>query len=167
MDLAQLVIQKTFFSLRIAKFSITLNFHVRDCDPESGVVDDNSYPDMYQPEAIDIFTGDYMQPTYIPGFEANWTSCGDAVTETFQLSEVKSVQQAASLLQEQLGMKPIDPVIKEAPRSQINLTGSFVGGIPCLAKVNLVVNPTGGTTMQINIKTPVPELSERLANSIQ
>jgi coatomer subunit gamma len=144
-----------------------LKFNVRDCDPESGVVDDNSYPDEYQPESIDVFTGDYMLPTYVPGFEAVWSGAGQAVTETFALSEVKTVKQAASLLQDQLGMKPVDPVIKEAPRSQINLAGTFVGGIPCLAKVNLVVNPTEGVTMQLNVKCPVPALSERLANAIQ
>ena len=131
------------------------------------MVDDNSYPDMYQPEPIDIYIGDYMLPTYVPGFESAWTNGGQAVTETFALSEVTSVQQAASLLQEQLGMKSIDPSIKEAPRSQINMAGTFVGGIPCLAKVNIVVHPTEGVTMQLNIKSPHPELSERLANSIQ
>ncbi|KAJ3306240.1 Coatomer subunit gamma-2 [Kappamyces sp. JEL0829] len=150
-----------------AKFAITLNFHTRDCDPDSGIVDENSYPDKYQPEGIDIFTGDYMLPTYIPGFEAAWNGAGPAATETFALPEVRSVQQAVTLLQEQLGMKPIDAVIKEAPRSHINLAGTFVGGIPCLAKVNLVVNPTEGVTMQLNVKSPVPELSERVANSIQ
>jgi coatomer protein complex subunit gamma len=151
----------------LAKFSITLKFHVRDCDPESGIVDDNSYPDEYQPESIDVFVGDYMLPTYVAGFEATWNGAGTASTETFALPEVKSVHQAVTLLQDQLGMKPIDPLIKEAPRSQINLAGTFVGGIPCLAKVNLIVNPTEGVTMQLNIKTPVSELGDRLANSIQ
>lgn len=156
-----------WLTLMKAKFAITLNFNVRDCDPESGVVDENSYPDEYQPEGVEICTGDYMLPSYVSGFDSVWDAATAAVTETFALGEVKTVKQAVTLLQEQLGVKPTDPIIKEAPRSQINMCGTFVGGIRCLVKVNLVVNPTEGVTMQLNVKTPDHDLSERLANSIQ
>lgn len=146
------------------KWSVTLKFQVRDCDPETGAVDDVSYPDTYQPESIEIFMGDYMLPSYFPQFETEWNGPGEVVTETFALSEIKSVKDAIELLQEQLGMKLADSNIKESARSQVNMTGTFVGGFKCFAKINLIVSD--GVTMQVNVKSPSAELSDMLANAI-
>ncbi|KAJ3254341.1 Coatomer subunit gamma-2 [Boothiomyces macroporosus] len=149
------------------KFSVTLEFDLHDCDPDSGIVDETSYPDKYQPESIDVYTGDYVLPTYISSFEEKWEELPALATETFALTDVKSIKQAVAQLEEQIGMRPIDAVIREAPRTQICMGGTFIGGEVCLAKVNMVLSPSEGVTMQLNIKSSHEELSDRLANSVE
>ncbi|KAJ3270041.1 Coatomer subunit gamma-2 [Terramyces sp. JEL0728] len=149
------------------KFSVTLEFDLHDCDPDSGIVDETSYPDKYQPESVDVYTGDYILPTYISSFEDRWEELPASATETFALADVKSIKQAVTQLQEQIGMRPIDAVIKEAPRTQICMGGTFIGGEVCLAKVNLVLSPSEGVTMQLNVKSGHEELSDRIANSVE
>ncbi len=146
---------------------MSLKFHVRDCDPDTGLVDDNSYPDEYTPENVDLYVGDFVLPTYIPSFESKWEELGNQVTETFALSELKSVKQTIDLLSEQLGLQPTESIIKEAARTSVTLGGSFVGGLAILARVNMIVNPTDGVTLQLNIRSPSLELSHVIADAIQ
>ncbi|KAI8902835.1 adaptin N terminal region-domain-containing protein [Globomyces pollinis-pini] len=161
------VYQRVNHCTATGKFALTLRFHVRDCDPDTGVVDEQSYPDEYAPEAVNVYIGDYMLPTYVPAFETAWSELDNQATETFALGEIKTAKEATETITQQLGLKPTELIIKEAPRTQVCFGGTFVGGIPCLAKVNMVINPSDGVTMQLNVKTGIAELSERLANSIQ
>jgi coatomer subunit gamma len=144
-----------------------LKFEARDCDPDSGVVDDVAYSDEYQPENFDVFTGDYMLPTYIPSFQSVWNEMGNLVSETFALAEIKTVKDAINFLQIQLGMKVMNDNVKEGTRVEVFMGGTFVGGHKCIANVKMVINPTNGVTMQLNVKSNSHDLSYRIANSIQ
>lgn len=45
-----------------SEFECKLDFAVKDCDPDTGDVDEESYPDTYALEDIDISLADFMQP---------------------------------------------------------------------------------------------------------
>jgi coatomer protein complex subunit gamma len=148
-----------------AKYQVIMKFNVRDCDPDTEVVDEVSYPDEYQPESIDVFVGDYMIPTYIPQFEQTWQESQNIVTETYQLSELRTVKDTVEMLEKQLGLKNIGDVKEDL--KQVNMGGVFLGGLVVLCNVKLAVNPTNGVTLQLNVKSKSLELADRIANSIQ
>lgn len=151
----------------LGKFTPRLEFSVRDCDPETGIVDDMSYPDTYTPEPIDLVTGDYMLGTYVPDFDTLWESAPNAVTETFALPDLKSVKDTLIMVCTLLGVVCTEQVYPEQARSTLKAGGTFIGGVPVLVMCHVILHPTNGVTMQVNVKSGRGDVSERVANSIQ
>lgn len=66
---------------------------VKDCDPNSGEVDDEGYEDEYALEDVDIAVADYMQPVSLANFAAAWEELGptNELEDTFALSHMSSL----------------------------------------------------------------------------
>jgi coatomer protein complex subunit gamma len=142
-----------------------LKFQSRDVDPDTGVVGD-VFDDEYPTEGIDVFVGDYVMGSYISGFDQIWDQLGNEVVETFMLPEMKTVENTVAQLSLQLGLKPAEGV-KEAARTTVKMGGTAVGGINVLSKINMIVNPKEGVTMQVIVRSTDEDTSELVANGIQ
>lgn len=56
------------------EFGACLNFIVKDCDPETGEVDEEGYEDSYDLDNFTISLKDYMVATDRPNFGAGWNA---------------------------------------------------------------------------------------------
>jgi coatomer protein complex subunit gamma len=146
------------------KFNICMKFNVRDCDPDSGIVDESSYPDEYVPNSVDIYIGDYMTAHY-SDFEQVWNESKHTSQEAYQLSNIKSV---AALVEyfNLVFMSPINFVVKEQPRSQMNFVGMYNDCVFAV-KILCVLHPTEGVTMQVTAKCSDQDIAYRIANAVQ
>ena len=90
------------------------------------------------------------------------------ITETYILSAVPSIKQAVTNLGEMLGMQPTDRTVKDgATAHQLAMVGTFVGGVPCLARSRMVYDPSSGVTLELVVRTGHPYVSQKLSNGIQ
>lgn len=111
-----------------------------------------------------MFIGDYILSTHIPSFNEGFET-GQKCVETFALSELHSVVDAVSMLKTQLGMDGI-PSINGA-RSKVELGGVLVGGVKVYARIEMVLSPSEGITMQVSVSSADVGISEMIANFIQ
>uniref|UniRef100_A0A8I5R974 Coatomer subunit gamma n=1 Tax=Papio anubis TaxID=9555 RepID=A0A8I5R974_PAPAN len=75
-------------------FSCTMKFTVRDCDPNTGVPDEDGYDDEYVLEDLEVTVSDHIQKVLKPNFAAAWEEVGDTFEkeETFALSSTKTLE---------------------------------------------------------------------------
>ncbi|KFO29351.1 Coatomer subunit gamma-2 [Fukomys damarensis] len=75
-------------------FSCTMKFTVRDCDPNTGVPDEDGYDDEYVLEDLEVSVSDHIQKILKPNFAAAWEEVGDTFEkeETFALSSTKTLE---------------------------------------------------------------------------
>jgi len=74
-------------------FSCTLKYTVKDCDPNTGVADDDGYEDEYALEDVDVVVADHVQRTPLANFGAEWEELGPAneLADTFALAQHKTL----------------------------------------------------------------------------
>ncbi|KAL8222507.1 UNVERIFIED_CONTAM: Coatomer subunit gamma-2, partial [Gekko kuhli] len=91
-------------------FSCTMKFTVRDCDPNTGMPDDDGYDDEYVLEDLEVTLCDHIQKVLKPNFAAAWEEVGDDYEkeETFALSSIKTLDEAVSNIVKFLGMQPCE-----------------------------------------------------------
>ncbi|KAH0617194.1 hypothetical protein JD844_029014 [Phrynosoma platyrhinos] len=91
-------------------FSCTMKFTVRDCDPNTGVPDEDGYDDEYVLEDLELTLSDHIQKVLKPNFAAAWEEVGDDYEkeETFALSTIKTLDEAVNNIVKFLGMQPCE-----------------------------------------------------------
>lgn len=152
-------------------FANTLKFSVRDVDPASGKPDDSSYDDEYQLEDIEVSVADFMKRTPCASFKEEWDSLGDDAecVEKFNLSTMQTTKEAVAEIIDFLGMLPCDNTENVAKKNQhqLLLSGTFVGGVPVLARVRMMVDPTPGqgVNMQLTVRSTDPAVSKAVASA--
>ena len=101
-------------------FTCQLDFVVRDCDPETGEMDDGEYPDTYALEDIDINISDMMMAIEKPNFGAAWEELAEAheSEDTYDLSSMDDIEDAISKIVPLFGMKPCEK--SDKPKSGKN-----------------------------------------------
>uniref|UniRef100_A0A8C4WZ35 Coatomer subunit gamma n=1 Tax=Eptatretus burgeri TaxID=7764 RepID=A0A8C4WZ35_EPTBU len=74
-------------------FSCTMKFVVKDCDPNTGIADDDGYNDEYVLEDVEVTLADHMQKVVKPNFSAAWEEVGDEFEreDTFALTTTKTI----------------------------------------------------------------------------
>lgn len=74
-------------------FSCMLKYQVKDCDPNTGEVDDEGYEDEYALEDVDVCVADFMQRVSLANFSAAWEELGptNELEDTFALSHMTSL----------------------------------------------------------------------------
>ncbi|KAL6622139.1 Coatomer, gamma subunit [Neocallimastix californiae] len=152
-------------------FSCLLKFIVKDCDPSTGEIDPEGYEDEYQLEDLDLIIGDYVAPAFIINFQKAWDEIGDAneVVETYMLTAATSIKKAINSVVDMLGMTPCensDIVEDKASTHALLLTGTFVGGIPCIARARMIYESSTGVTLELTVRSPVRAVCEILSNAI-
>ncbi|XP_027764417.1 coatomer subunit gamma-2 [Empidonax traillii] len=91
-------------------FSCTMKFTVRDCDPSTGVPEEDGYEDEYVLEDLEVTVSDHIQKVLKPNFAAAWEEVGDDFEkeETFALSSIKTLDEAVNNIIKFLGMQPCE-----------------------------------------------------------
>ncbi|XP_058047821.1 coatomer subunit gamma-2 isoform X2 [Ahaetulla prasina] len=139
-------------------FSCTMKFTVRDCDPNTGVPDDDGYEDEYVLEDLELTLSDHIQRILKPNFAAAWEEVGDDYEkeETFALSTIKSLDEAVNNIVKFLGMQPCersDKVPENKNSHTLYLAGMFRGGLDVLVRARLALGD--GVTMQVTVRSIV------------
>ncbi|XP_062990683.1 coatomer subunit gamma-2 [Elgaria multicarinata webbii] len=139
-------------------FSCTMKFTVRDCDPNTGVPDDDGYDDEYVLEDLELTLSDHMQKVLKPNFAAAWEEVGDDYEkeETFALSTIKTLDEAVNNIVKFLGMQPCersDKVSENKNSHTLYLAGVYRGGLDVLVRSRLALGD--GVTMQVTVRSIV------------
>eukprot|EP01121_Diplochlamys_sp_Union-15-3_P013035 TRINITY_DN3990_c0_g1_i2.p1 TRINITY_DN3990_c0_g1~~TRINITY_DN3990_c0_g1_i2.p1 ORF type:complete len:700 (+),score=124.59 TRINITY_DN3990_c0_g1_i2:312-2102(+) len=158
-------------SLATASFTNKLKFDVKQVDADSGQAEDESTPEEYPLEDIDISIADFVKRNFVPNWGEKWEELGEDTTavETFSLSSVNSCADAVKEIIDFLGMQPCDRTETIPPKRTkhiLLLSGLAVGGIPILARVRMKVNPSGGVSMELTVRSNDAELSSQIASAM-
>ncbi|XP_040262950.1 coatomer subunit gamma-1 isoform X1 [Bufo bufo] len=137
-------------------FSCMLKFTVKDCDPNTGEADEEGYDDEYVLEDIEVTVVDHIQKVLKPNFGAAWEEVGGEFEkeETFNLSTIKTLEDAVGNVIKFLGMQPCersDKVPENKNAHTLYLAGVFRGGYDILVRAKLVLTDT--VTMQVTARS--------------
>ncbi|NXI89451.1 COPG2 protein, partial [Psophia crepitans] len=137
-------------------FSCTMKFTVRDCDPNTGVPEDDGYDDEYVLEDLEVTVSDHIQKVLKPNFAAAWEEVGDDFEkeETFALSSIKTLDEAVNNIIKFLGMQPCersDKVPENKNSHTLYLAGVYRGGCDVLVRSRLALGD--GVTMQVTVRS--------------
>ncbi|OWK50962.1 Coatomer subunit gamma-2 [Lonchura striata] len=137
-------------------FSCTMKFTVRDCDPSTGVPEEDGYEDEYVLEDLEVTVSDHIQKVLKPNFAAAWEEVGDDFEkeETFALSSIKTLDEAVNNIIKFLGMQPCersDKVPENKNSHTLYLAGVYRGGCDVLVRSRLALGD--GVTMQVTVRS--------------
>ncbi|XP_018425157.1 PREDICTED: coatomer subunit gamma-1 [Nanorana parkeri] len=137
-------------------FSCMLKFTVKDCDPNTGEAEEEGYDDEYVLEDMEVTVVDHIQKVLKPNFGAAWEEVGDDFEkeETFNLSTIKTLEDAVGNVIKFLGMQPCersDKVPENKNAHSLYLAGVFRGGHDILVRAKLVLTDT--VTMQVTARS--------------
>ncbi|OXB58052.1 hypothetical protein ASZ78_007711 [Callipepla squamata] len=137
-------------------FSCTMKFTVRDCDPNTGVPEEDGYDDEYVLEDLEVTVSDHIQKVLKPNFAAAWEEVGDDFEkeETFALGSIKTLDEAVNNIIKFLGMQPCersDKVPENKNSHTLYLAGVYRGGCDVLVRSRLALGD--GVTMQVTVRS--------------
>jgi len=153
-------------------FTNTLKFVVKEVDPSTGEVDDSGYEDEYQIEDIEVTISDYIKRTLSTTFQEEWDKLGEEgeAVATFNLSTMKTLQDAVQEISTFLGMQPIDrsdQVPSKKTKHVLFLAGRFVGDIQVLARARMKQGESSqGVAMELTVRSLDKDLSTAIASAI-
>lgn len=159
--------------------AVSLKFRVRDCDPNTGEVEEGSYDDEYALEDVDIALSDFIQRVIKPDFTTAWDAVDEnlEVEEVYQLSSFTSIEEAVKNFVSFMGMHAADRSDRVAssndgrklPSHTLLLSGVFRGKTEVLIKSKFAVNlndPDAGVTMKVSVRSNNLSVSNFIAASV-
>jgi len=150
-------------------FANTLKFSLREVDLTTGRPDESSHDDDYSLEDIEVTLGDYMKRTPCSNFKEEWETLGNQAVESFNLSTMGSIKEAVTAIIDLLGMQPCDNTENVAGKSeqhQLLLSGTFVGDVPVLVRVLMVMKDASqGVNMRLAARSTDPVISKTIASA--
>ncbi|KAL7060202.1 hypothetical protein AAHC03_09837 [Spirometra sp. Aus1] len=154
-------------------FTNTLKFFVKE---STAGPSDPGLSDEYSLEDLTISVADHIQRVPKSNFAGAWQEfdADSEVEETYFLTKFPTIKEMVSELLNHLGMQPCersDQIPAEAkPSHTLLLSGVFRGGIPVLSRCRLAksIQPetAPGVNLQILVRSPVPEISQAIADSL-
>ncbi|CAG4949597.1 unnamed protein product [Parnassius apollo] len=150
----------------LGTFGTTLEFTVRDCDPNTGNPDPGEgYADTYALEEFEINCSDQIKTrTATDDWEDTWEYASNSpeASETFSLPH-RNVNEAAKAVCSHLGLPKA--AISGDSLVEIKGCGIFRGGAPVLIKAKLVTI-SDGITMKLAIRSPREDIAQLLLSAI-
>lgn len=151
----------------LGTFGATLEFVVRDCDPNTGEPDPGEgYADTYALEEFNVFCLDQIRARAMgDDWESTWERAANVpeVSDNFVLPQLDP-SVAAKSISEVLGIPKtgiIDGAIKE-----IRGGGVFRGGAPYLVQVKIAPS-SDGSRMQIVARSPREDVAQLLLAAVE
>jgi len=150
-------------------FACNLDFVVKDCDPETGEVDDGEYPDTYALEDIDVSISDMMLAIEKPNFGAACEELAGAAEseDTYDLSSMDDIEDAIAKIIPLFGMKPCeksDKVKSGKNTHSLYLSGVYAGGHTVLARARLAFD--AGVTLQLAVRSEDEDTCELIQSAV-
>ncbi|XP_014371707.2 coatomer subunit gamma [Papilio machaon] len=150
----------------LGTFGATLEFVVRDCDPNTGNPDPGEgYADSYPLEEFDINCADQIKTrTAAEDFEETWECAANSpeASDTFALP-YNDIEEAGKAVCRHLAL-PNEAVSGDAIK-EIKGCGIFRGGAPVLMKAKLVAINVG-VTMKLAVRSPREDIAQLLLSAI-
>lgn len=161
--------------------NVCLKFKVKDCDPNTGEVDEDEvgYDDEYRVEDVDIVISDFFQKIVKPDFNTSWEEIDPSmeVEEVYKLTNFKSIDEAVKNVVAFMGMHPCDRSDRvstssdgrKLPSHSLFLSGVFRGKTEVLIRAKLAMNlddPESGVTMKISVRSNDLFVSNFIAASV-
>ncbi|PZC71320.1 coatomer subunit gamma [Helicoverpa armigera] len=150
----------------LGTFGATLEFVVRDCDPNTGIPDQGEgYADSYPLEEFEMWCSDQIRARAgSDDWEQTWDRAANApeASDTFVLSQ-NDINEAARAVCEHLGL-PKAAVVGDAVKD-IRGGGIFRGGAPVLVRARLAA-ASGGVTMKLAARSPREDVAQLLLAAV-
>ncbi|XP_045508737.1 coatomer subunit gamma [Colias croceus] len=150
----------------LGTFGATLEFVVRDCDPNTGVPDPGEgYADSYPLEEFDMGCSDQLRAKAgTDDWEQAWERAERApeATDTFVLPQ-NDINDAAKAVCEHLGL-PKNAISGDAVK-EIRGGGIFRGGAPVLVRAR-IASSSSGVTMKLVARSPREDLAQLLLAAV-
>lgn len=138
----------------LGTFGATLEFLVRDCDPNTGIPESGEgYADTYPLEEFEFGCAEQLRTRAASDdWEGTWERASSApeACDTFVLAQT-DVAEAAKAVCEHLGL-PKAAIVGDAVK-EIRGGGLFRNGAPVLVRARLALT-SGGVTMQLAARSP-------------
>ena len=157
-------------SYSMGPVTATLKYNMRDSDD----VDSAGYPDEYSLEDVEILATDLITRSTtnsLAEFRQEWETLGDRNESMKKYTlAIKSLQEAVNAVLEFVGLTAIEnsqSVAEGVSSHAVNLCGTFIGGVPVLARAGFMLDSKGGVALKIAARCDVPGVAEVITNSIQ
>lgn len=153
-------------------FGVNLKFTVKDCDPDSGDVDEGEgFQEEYPVENVTLDLSHFMLPVPV-NFGPTWEALGEdtQVQATIALSDASSMVHGVRTLVNFVGMHPfgrsMQPETKPGEIHEVRLSGIFNGGIQCLLQCKMVFDPSRGCLIKMDIRCENPQVAHLIAQAL-
>ncbi|XP_068621778.1 coatomer subunit gamma-2-like [Battus philenor] len=150
----------------LGTFGASLEFTVKDCDPDTGDPDaGDGYADTYPLEEFEINCSDQMKAEIArDDFEDTWEYASNTpeVSDTFSLP-YNDIKEAAKAVCQHLALPKA--TISDDSIQEIKGCGIFRGGAPVLMKAKLIMVKEG-ITMKLTIRSPREDIAQLLLSAI-
>mmetsp|Transcript_5976 Transcript_5976/g.15229 ORF Transcript_5976/g.15229 Transcript_5976/m.15229 type:complete len:870 (+) Transcript_5976:19-2628(+) len=152
------------------ELAINLSYVVKDLDPDTGEVDEEGYPDVYQIEDLTLTMADFMMPLDKPNFAAAWKELDDADNQegTFSLPQMADIEEAVVKICGLFGMKACERSdrVKAGKNTHVlYLAGMFVGGFTVLARARLAFDED--VTLKFAVRSENEDLTSALIQAFE
>ncbi len=142
----------------VGTFSTSLKSMLWDVDPSTGEADEGSYEDDYVLEDVYVNLSDYMQRTVPSSWTEEWDDMGDdnEAIERFAFTAMVTCKQAVAEIVSFLGMQPCDRsdnVSAKENKHILLLSGTWMPGIPTLARVRMRVKEGSGVLVELAVRS--------------
>ncbi|KAK2173712.1 hypothetical protein NP493_854g00017 [Ridgeia piscesae] len=150
-------------------FTCTLKFVVKDCDPNTGIPDDDGYEDEYVLEDVELLVADHVQKVMKPNFAASWDEVAEEneLEDTFALSTMKTLPDAVKNVIQFMGLQPCersDKVAEGKNTHTLYLAGVYRGGHDVLVRAKMVLDDS--VTMQLTVRSTDAHASEVIVSAV-
>ncbi|XP_055336961.1 coatomer subunit gamma-2-like [Paramacrobiotus metropolitanus] len=149
----------------------SLQFTAKDCDPNTGEVDEEGYPEAYSLEPVEITLADHVQRTIVANFAAAWEELGAdrESSSTYALNQFKQLQEAADSVVGFFGMQPLDRsdrVPAEKSAHVLLMAGVFRGNVAVLVRCRLAAAGDSGVAMKLEVRSEDPDVNEAIIQAM-
>ncbi|KAL3442511.1 adaptin N terminal region-domain-containing protein [Aspergillus insuetus] len=144
-------------SVPVVSFTNNLKFTSKEIDPTTGEPEDSGYEDEYQVNDLELTGSDYVIPTFAGSFDHVWEQTGangEEVSETLQLSNMKSITDATEQLISALSLQPLEgtDVALSNSTHTLKLFGKTVLGGRVTALIKMAYSSKSGVTTKITVR---------------
>jgi len=158
-------------SFPITSFTNNLKFTSKEIDPTTGEPEESGYEDEYQVEDLELTGSDYVIPNFAGSFDHIWEQTGangEEASETFQLSNIKSITDASEQLITTLSLQPLEGTDVPLNNSThtLKLYGKTVSGGRVAALVKMAYSARTGVTTKVSVRAEEEGVAAAVVGSV-
>lgn len=156
----------------------TMKYTVKDCDPATGVPDDEEgYADEFVLEDVEVSVSDHVQKVLKPNWSASWEEIGaeNELEDTYTLS-IPTLEECVKKIISYMGMQPCersDKVPEGKASHALYLAGVYRGGHDVLVRAKMALSGTSADpnsasiAMQLTIRSTDEAAVHVIASAIE
>jgi len=149
-------------------FANNLKFTSKEIDPSTNEPSEQGYEDEYETESLELQGSDYVLPAFAGSFDSIYnalpTESDHSAESTFNLPELKGLQEGAEHFISQLGMQPLEgsEVVLSGSTHALRLYGKSIVGGKVAALVRMAFSAKSGVTVKIGVRSEEAGLADAI-----